>query len=77
MSIYTFGDSHASIKYSGWWECDNVITHHLGGVLCYSFGKDKLKRCNISNYNLEDGDSVIFCFCEIVILLNLIITIFG
>lgn len=63
--IHTFGDSHASSAHSGWSECNNVITHHLGAVLCYSFGKEKLTRCNISNFNVNDGDSVIFCFGEI------------
>jgi hypothetical protein len=63
--IHTFGDSHASTAHGGWHECKNVITHHIGGVLCYSFGNEKLNRCNISNFNLNDGDSVIFCFGEI------------
>jgi len=64
MKIHTFGDSHGS-QYSGWLNCENVVTHHLGPVLCYSFGKEKLNRCDIRNYNLENGDSVIFCFGEI------------
>jgi len=63
--IHIFGDSHASSTFSGWGKCDNVISHHLGGILCYSFGKEKLKRCNISDFNLNDNDSVIFCFGEI------------
>lgn len=65
MKIHTFGDSHASNIYSGWKDCTNVISHHLGPILCYSFGKDKLKRCNIKNYGLKNGDSVIFSFGEI------------
>ena len=63
--IHTFGDSHACKHHSGWGGCDGVVTHHIGPVLCYSFGVEKLKRCNISNYNLQDGDSVVFCFGEI------------
>lgn len=47
MKIHTFGDSHASNIHSGWKDCTNVISQHLGPILCYSFGKDKLKRCNI------------------------------
>ena len=65
MKIHIFGDSHASNIYSGWNYCTNVISHHLGSILCYSFGKDKLKRCNIKKYGLKNGDSVIFCFGEI------------
>lgn len=39
MSIHTFGDSHGSNIHSGWKECCNIIAHHLGPILCYSFGK--------------------------------------
>ena len=58
-TIHTIGDSHC---YSGW---SNIITpHHLGPVLCYTFGKD---RCDLRNpaYSIRDGDTVIFCFGEI------------
>lgn len=65
MTIHTFGDSHASNTISGWKMCDNVVSHHINSTLCFSFGRDKLKRCNISKYNLQDGDIVIFCFGEI------------
>ena len=65
MSIHTFGDSHASNTISGWKDCKNIIAHNLGAILCYSFGKEKLNRCNIKNYNVKDGDSIIFCFGEI------------
>lgn len=60
MSIHTFGDSHC---YSGW--NDNIIQHHIGPVLCYSFGKEKLSRCDISKFNVKDGDTIILCFGEI------------
>lgn len=62
MSIHTFGDSHSS---SGWNFCDNIKTHHLGPILCYSFGIQKLNRCDIRKFKVKDGDSVIFCFGEI------------
>ena len=65
MSIHTFGDSHASDIHSGWKDCDNIKAHHIGSILCYSFGKNNLKRCNIKRFNINDGDSVIFCFGEI------------
>ena len=59
MSIHTFGDSHSGAGWSG------VVNHHLGPILCYSFGKEKLNRCDIRNYNIKDGDTIIFCFGEI------------
>lgn len=62
MVLHTFGDSHST---SGWQFCDNVITHHLGPILCYSFGKEKLNRCDLRNFNIRNGDSVVFCFGEI------------
>ena len=57
--IHTIGDSHC---YAGW---SDKICHHLGAVLCYSFGKEKLDRCDIRNFNIKDGDTVVFCFGEI------------
>lgn len=42
-----------------------MLKHHLGPLLCYSFGKEKLGRCDISKYNIKNGDSVIFCLGEI------------
>jgi hypothetical protein len=65
MTIHIFGDSHATTKFSGWKDCKNVISHHLGPVLCYSFGRDNLKKCNISNYEVKNNDTIIFCFGEI------------
>lgn len=59
MTVHTIGDSHSGF---GW---TNITQHHLGPVLCYSFGKEKLNRCDIRNFNIKDGDSVIFCFGEI------------
>jgi len=65
MPIHTFGDSHASIIHSGWKDCSNIKAHHLGPILCYSFGKENLNRCNIGKFDIKDNDSVVFCFGEI------------
>jgi len=59
MSIHTIGDSHSC---TGWTE---TIKHHLGPVLCYSFGKEKLNRCDIRNFDIKDGDTIVFCLGEI------------
>ena len=59
MSFHTIGDSHS---FHGW---TDIINHYIGAVLCYSFGKEKLNRCNISNFNIQDGDTICFCFGEI------------
>ena len=60
MTIHTFGDSHSKC---GWGS--EIKQHWLGPILCYSFGKENLKRCNISNYDIKNNDSIIFCFGEI------------
>jgi hypothetical protein len=59
MSIHTIGDSHS---YFGW---SKNICHHLGPILCYSFGKEKLNRCDIRKFKIKNGDTVVFCFGEI------------
>jgi len=59
MSIHTIGDSHSNFCLT------EVIQHHLGPVLCYSFGKEKINRCDIRNFNIKDGDTIIFCLGEI------------
>jgi hypothetical protein len=59
MSIHTIGDSHS---FHGW---TGIIHHHLGPLLCYSFGKEKLNRCDIRNFNIKDGDTIVFCLGEI------------
>jgi hypothetical protein len=61
MSIHTIGDSHCGNGWSG----TGRIQHHLGAVLCYSFGKEKLNRCDIRNFNIKDGDTIVFCLGEI------------
>jgi len=60
MSIHTFGDSHSTY---GWGS--KVKRHHIGPLLCYSFGKKKLNVCDIRKYDVMEGDSIIFCFGEI------------
>lgn len=62
--IHTFGDSHSSKEHGGWGYC-NVIDHHIGPKLCYSFGTMLLDRLDIRKFNVNDGDSIIFCFGEI------------
>jgi hypothetical protein len=59
MPIHTIGDSHS---HNGW---SGIINHHLGPLLCYSFGKEQLNRFNINNFSIKDGDTVIFCLGEI------------
>jgi len=63
--IHTIGDSHASNIISGWKDCKNIQSHHIGPVLCYSFGKEKLKRCDIRKFGIKNNDTIIFCFGEI------------
>jgi hypothetical protein len=59
MSIHTFGDSHAVFGWRG------VIQHSLGPLLCYSFAKEKLNRCDIRKFNIKNGDTIVFCLGEI------------
>lgn len=63
--IHTIGDSQSSNIISGWKDCHNIISHHLGAILCYSFGNEKLNRCDIRKFNIKDGDTVVFAFGEI------------
>ena len=60
MTIHTIGDSHASLGGS-----KEIIKHHLGEGLCYSFGIKKLDRCDIRNFDFKDGDTIIFSSGEI------------
>ena len=59
--IHTFGDSHSTALNVD----DKIIQHHVGACLCYSFGREKLNRLNIKDYNVIEDDTVIFCFGEI------------
>jgi hypothetical protein len=63
-AYHTIGDSHSTF---GWLEISNesnhfILRHHLGAMTCYRFGIEKL---NIFNFDIADGDVVIFCFGEI------------
>ena len=62
--IHTFGDSHCT-EACGVFGVFNIQRHHLGPILCYSFGKEKLNRLNIKNYNIQENDTCIFTFGEI------------
>lgn len=62
MILHTFGDSHSL---NGWCKISNVQIHPIGPVLCYSFGRDKLNRLDITKYPIKSDDWVIFCFGEI------------
>lgn len=59
MSIHTVGDSHS---HNGW---SGIVNHHLGPLLCYSFSKEKLERCDIRNFHMNDGDTIVFSLGEI------------
>lgn len=69
MRIHTFGDSHSMF---GWQQVkeQNLLPvelsiNHLGPRLMYTFGKCKLDVLNLSSYDIQDGDAVVFCFGEI------------
>ena len=60
MKIHTIGDSHSIF---GW---DNtIIKHHMGPMLCYTFGTKKLNRICLLDFNIEKDDIIIFCLGEI------------
>ena len=59
-TIYTIGDSHGHAAWPAY-----VKRYYLGPSLCYSFGVDKLKRCDIRLIDLKDNDIIIFCLGEI------------
>lgn len=58
-TIHTVGDSHC---YNGW---RGVVTHHLGPLLCYTFGNQPFARCDLRHFGLQHGDSIVFCLGEI------------
>jgi hypothetical protein len=58
MPVHTIGDSHC---YSGW-DRSIVTHHHVGPMLCYSFGQH---RVDIRTFPFQHGDTLIFCFGEI------------
>jgi hypothetical protein len=59
-TIHTFGDSHSHI---GWALAPNIQTHPLGPKLCFSIGRDGIDIK--TGFNVNNGDTVIFCFGEI------------
>ena len=59
MTIHTFGDNQAIY---GW---NNTIEKHHINDLCFIFGKDKLDLLDISKYNIQNYDTIIFCFGEL------------
>lgn len=69
MNIHVFGDSHASNIHSHWGGINipnvNIICHHIGGKLMYTFGRLGLNLLNIKNSGVKENDIVIFCFGEI------------
>jgi hypothetical protein len=62
MKIFTFGDSHGSC---GGWNTAYITAVYHGPLLCYTVGKKVLEVMNISLYDVQEGDAVIFCFGEI------------
>lgn len=68
-TIHVFGDSHASHIHSHWGYISipnvNIKCYHLGGKLMYTFGRLGLNLLNIKKYNIQEKDTVIFCFGEI------------
>lgn len=58
MPIHTIGDSHS---HNGW---PGIINHHVGPVLCYSFGTKK-DLFDICEFDIKDDDSIVFSFGEI------------
>ena len=60
MTIHIIGDSHSE---NGW--NSNVINHSFQNMLCYAFGINRIRTVNIKNFNINDGDSIIFCFGEL------------
>jgi hypothetical protein len=63
MAIHTIGDSHSV---NGWTKIQNhqVVNHHIGPILCYSFGMNP-NIININEFNINNNDSIVFCFGEI------------
>jgi lysophospholipase L1-like esterase len=70
--IHTFGDSHSSY---GWNQIYPIQIHSFFGKLCYSFGRDSIRKFNIQNtiqegtnlklIPIEENDIIIFSFGEI------------
>jgi len=63
MTIHAIGDSHSWVI--GQINPDITVLCHLGAVLCYSFCNETLNRCDIRNFNIQNGDTIIFSLGEI------------
>lgn len=59
MAIHTIGDSHSRF---GFRDIPNIQIHDTSSKLCFSIGRDGI---NLKEYNINNGDTVIFCFGEI------------
>jgi hypothetical protein len=62
MSIFTFGDSHSFYPFN---KLKYIDVNSIGPTLAFSIGRDRLKRLNLKDYPVKEGDTVIFCFGEI------------
>lgn len=60
MVIHTIGDSHSN---NGW--NTDIINHYYPDMLCYDLGIYRINKVDIRNFNINDGDSIIFCFGEL------------
>jgi hypothetical protein len=60
--VHTFGDSHCNGAFESF---KSIKRHHLGAILCHSFGREKLNRLNIKDYDVKENDTCIFSFGEI------------
>jgi len=62
MTVHTFGDSHS---HYGFKKINNIKINWIGPMLCYTLGNKGLDGLNISNFDVNENDTVIFCFGEI------------
>lgn len=66
LRLHTVGDSHSLYPWSAvrlpWLE---VVCHHLGARLMYSFGRDRGRLVDLRRLGVADGEAVVFCFGEI------------
>jgi hypothetical protein len=62
MMIHVVGDSHCMYP---WNSIPDTAIHYVRDLLCYSFGREGRGRIDLRNFDLKDGDSVVFCLGEI------------